>query len=198
MRSSSAGELRGKVVMIDRRVAEHLHLVFGGREDWAVVGGHAANLYRAEARFTVDTDVLISLGRRSMEDVAKTMVEAGWVVRSMPKGGWLLRVSHPLLGAVDVIASETDYQQHALARARVTGFDGVQLRVLSVEDVVIHKLIAARFKDEADVEDILRTDPDFDEDYLAKWIDEWGVRDRYERVVSRLAAPRRPTGGNPR
>ena len=31
MRSSSAGELRGKVVMIDRRVAEHLHLVFGGK-----------------------------------------------------------------------------------------------------------------------------------------------------------------------
>ena len=63
--------------MIDRRVAEHLDLVFGGRADWAVVGGHAANLYRAEARFTVDTDVLISLGRRSMEDVARTMAE--WI-----------------------------------------------------------------------------------------------------------------------
>ena len=183
--------------MIDRLVAEHLNLVFGGRADWAVVGGHAANLYRAEARFTVDTDVLVSLGRRSMEDVAKTMAEAGWVVRSMPKGGWLLRVSHPLLGAVDVIASETEYQEHALARARVTGFDGVELRALSVEDVLIHKLIAARFKDEADVEDILRTDPDFDEEYLTKWIDEWGVRDRYERVVRRTAASRRPGGGSP-
>ena len=183
--------------MIDRRVAEHLNLVFGGRADWAVVGGHAANLYRAEARFTVDTDVLISQGRRSMEDVAKKMVEAGWGVQSMPQGGWLLRVSHPLLGAVDVIASETDYQEHALARARVTRFDGVELRALSVEDVLIHKLIAARFKDEADVEDILRTDPDLDRDYLAKWIDEWGIRDRYERIVARIAAPRQPGGGSP-
>ena len=70
------------------------------------------------------------------------------------------------------------------------------MRTLSLDDVLIHKLIAARFKDEADVEDILRTGPDFDDDYLAKWIDEWGVRDRYEGVVRRIAASRQSGGGS--
>ena len=43
--------------MIDESLAAHLHAVFGEGSDWAVVGGHAANLYRHDARTTVDTDI---------------------------------------------------------------------------------------------------------------------------------------------
>ncbi|MDE0691142.1 MAG: hypothetical protein OXI55_02730 [Gammaproteobacteria bacterium] len=84
-----------------------------------------------------------------------------------------------------MIASETEYQRTALARTKVTMFGSIALRSLAVEDVLIHKLIAGRYKDEADVDDILRTDPLLDEDYLCKWLDEWGVRERYERIKRR-------------
>lgn len=172
--------------MIDRELALHLHALFGDEPDWAVIGGHAANLYRSEMRATVDTDVLVAVTKRSMQQNASAMVEQGWSVRSRPDGDWLLRIWHPQLGAVDMIAAETGYQATALARARVTEFDGIPLRALAVEDVLIHKMIAGRFKDEADVEDILRTGPDMDEDYLRHWLEEWKVQDRYARVAARL------------
>ena len=77
------------------------------------------------------------------------------------------------------------YQDEALTRAKVTTFGNIPLRALAVEDVIIHKLIADRYKDEADVDDILRTNPKLDETYLGKWLDEWGVRERYERIWAR-------------
>ena len=171
--------------MIDESLAAHLHALFGDGDDWAVVGGNAANLYRRDARVTVDTDVLISLGRRTMQNVREELARRGWAVSSMPDGGWLLRVVNARYGSLDVIASETDYQQAALARAKVTMFGDIALRALAVEDVLIHKLIADRYKDEADVDDILRTNPALDETYLYKWLDEWGVRERYERIARR-------------
>ena len=171
--------------MIDEILAAHLHAVFGEGADWAVVGGHAANLYRHDARATVDTDILVSLDRRTMEEVREMLSQGGWAVRSMPEGGWLLRVAHPRYGSLDVIASETEYQRAALARAKVTKFGDIPLRALAVEDVIIHKLIAGRYKDEADVDDILRANPVFDRTYLSKWLDEWGVRERFERIARR-------------
>ena len=171
--------------MIDNSLAVHLHALFGDGADWAVVGGHAANLYRRDARATVDVDVLVSTDRRSMAELREALAQVGWAMRSMPEGGWLLRVVHPRYGSLDVIASETDYQRTALARAKVTRFGDIPLRALAVEDVIIHKLIADRYKDEADVHDILRTDPVLDRDYLGKWLDEWGLRERYERIARR-------------
>ncbi|MDE0008222.1 MAG: hypothetical protein F4Y86_07195 [Gammaproteobacteria bacterium] len=172
--------------MLDEALARYLHELFGTSSDWAVIGGHAANLYRTETRATVDTDVLVAAAGRSMRTIADAMVQDGWSIRSMPNGDWLVRVKHPLLGAVDIIAAETEYQSTALSRARLTRFGGVPLRALAVEDVLIHKMIAGRFKDEADVEDILRADPDMDEDYLKHWLTEWEIQDRFARVAGRL------------
>ena len=82
-------------------------------------------------------------------------------------------------------SSATDYQQAALARAKATMFGNIPLRALAVEDVLIHKLIADRYKDDADVDDILRTNPALDETYMSKRLDEWGLRDHYERIARR-------------
>ena len=81
--------------MIDGSLAAHLCALFGDSDDWAVVGGNAANLYRRDARATVDTDVLVSLGRRTMQDIRDFLAREGWAVRSMPEGDWLLRVVRP-------------------------------------------------------------------------------------------------------
>lgn len=64
--------------MIDGSLAAHLCALFGDSDDWAVVGGNAANLYRRDARATVDTDVLVSLGRRTMQDIRDFLAREGW------------------------------------------------------------------------------------------------------------------------
>ena len=173
--------------MIDKSLAEFLDGLFGRDSGWSVVGAHAANIYRREPRFTLDVDLLVSLGSRSMEEAATAFVERDWTVRAMDPEGWLLRVSHPEFGHMDVIASETPYQDEALRRARCVDLgDGLTAHVLSAEDVIIHKLIADRAKDDADIEDILHAAPALDWDYLNKWFDAWELRERFDKLVARM------------
>ena len=175
--------------MIDCSVAMFLDELFGTDCRWSVVGGHAANVYRRESRLTMDVDLLVALGTRSMRDTAAAFVDNGWTIRTMDPQGWLLRVTHPNFGDMDVIASETAYQAEALRRARPVDLGhGRFVRVLSPEDVIIHKLIADRAKDDADIEDILCGDCVLDWDYLHAWFDAWELRERFERVVRRLRA----------
>lgn len=175
--------------MINRLMVELLDDLFGADSGWALAGAHAANVYRRELRFTKDVDLLVSLGSRSMSDAAAALNERGWTVRSMVPDGWLLRVSHPEFGYMDLIASETPYQDEALRRSPAVDLgEGSSAHVLSVEDVMIHKLIANRAKDDADVEDILRNfpSPSLDWEYLDRWFDAWNLRGRFERIEERM------------
>lgn len=173
--------------MIDGSLAGFLDELFGVDAGWSVVGGHAANVYRRESRFTMDVDLLVALGSQSMGDVAAAFIAHDWTVKSMDPEGWLLRVSHAEFGHLDVIASETPYQEEALRRSRVVELGhGRSAPVLSPEDVIVHKLIADRAKDDADIEDILQADLALEWDYLDRWIDAWQLRGRYERIIRRM------------
>ena len=122
-----------------------------------------------------------------MHDAAADLTKQGWTVRAMMPDGSLLRVSHPEFGHMDVIASETQYQEEALRRSRPVDLgEGLSARVLSVEDVIVHKLIANRAKDDADVEDILRAGIPIDRRYLDDWFEAWDLRTRFENIVARM------------
>jgi len=154
---------------------------------WALVGGHAANIYRDELRLTTDYDVLVFLGFALMENVAADMERAGWRVRQRIAEGWLLRADHADYGKLDVIATGTEYQEVALSRAiDMEMADSVTVKALAVEDVLIHKLIANRDKDDWDVKSILRAKPKLDCNYLRDWISFWDVNDRYQRLRNQI------------
>ena len=155
---------------------------------WAIVGAHAANFYRDDIRSTSDVDVLVSLGAARLRELADVLAEAGWRIRRLYPDDWLLRVVHPNFGAVDVIAAGVEYQETALARAQPKVFpNGGTARVLAVEDVIIHKLIANRAQDEADVVSILATNTAMDEDYLGAWTEFWEIADRYENCLAKAS-----------
>ena len=173
--------------MIDKGLVELLDGLFDPDSGWAVAGGHAADVYRLESRFTEDLFLLVSLGSRSMRDAASGLTKRDWTVRVMMSDGWLLRVSHPEFGYMYVIASETRYQDEAPRRSRAVDLGkGLSARVLSVEDVIVHELIANRAKDDADIEDILRAGPSLDWRYLDDWFDAWDLRERFENIVARM------------
>ena len=148
---------------------------------WALVGGHAANIHRDEVRLTMDYDVLVSLGGVSMADLAADMERDGWQVRQRVGEGWLLRAEHAVHGKLDLIATGMEYQEIALSRAIDMRLpEGAVVKVMAVEDVLIHKLIASRDKDDWDVRSILRTKPRLDCEYLRQWMAFWEVEARYE------------------
>jgi hypothetical protein len=136
-----------------------------------LIGAHAANRYRLESRHTVDVDFLAS----SLAGAAEVLRSAGCTVREVSEGGDPYLLSARIDSTViDVLLAETDYQRSAMRRA-VNG-------VLTVEDVIIHKLIAGRPRDIDDIQSILSTGRKIDESFVLENAQEWGVVDRWEEV----------------
>lgn len=142
------------------------------------VGALAAMRYRLEPRITTDLDFLV----RSLDGVAEAAEELGLQCRLMAQPG-----GEPYLAfirgegvAVDVMKSETEYQDEAMRRA-VDGW-------LTVEDVIVHKLIAWRPKDQDDIASILANRPSLDETYIRRWAEEWQVTARWAEARRRWMA----------
>lgn len=148
---------------------------------WALLGGVASNLYRDRPRLTQDVDVTIEIDLARWSELALRLRADGWTIR--PEIEYpdvvLLRASDRL--AVDVLVAKTAYQRTALDRALDHTIDpDVKIPVLAVEDVIIHKLIAGRHTDIDDIERILAAAPAMDDVYLQRWIQEWGLEERWE------------------
>ena len=134
-----------------------------------LIGALAALEYRSTPRLTTDVDFLVS----SLDGVAEAFRADGYDVQVMAEPGGSPYVvfirGHGF--KVDALAIETEYQ--AEAHARASG------GVLTVEDVLIHKLIAWRAKDQDDIASILATRPVLDETYIASWVSQWQVDERW-------------------
>jgi hypothetical protein len=76
--------------------------------------------------------------------------------------------------SVDILLPVIEYQGEALARA----VD----HVLTVEDVIIHKLIAWRLRDRDDIRSIREAGVPLDRAYLETWIAEWDLGERWSAV----------------
>lgn len=158
--------------------------------DWAVVGGVAANVYRAAARTTFDVDLMVSVDHASIAALAESAELQGWRIHYLHPDGRMVRISHDEMAFADLIAVETAYQRGALARARPEPFTGdLTVRVLAVEDVIVHKLLAGRPRDDDDIAAILAAREPMDVDYLERWMQAWAVADRLTALRKRLALP---------
>lgn len=158
--------------------------------DWAVLGAVAANVYRGAARTTFDLDLMVTVDHASIAAIAESAELEGWHIRYLHPDGAMVRISHDELGAADLIAVETDYQRVALVRARSEKLPGgLTARVLAVEDVIVHKLIANRPRDVADIAEILEAQVPMDVDYLAHWMQAWGVTDRLAAIRESYGLP---------
>lgn len=150
---------------------------------WALLGGVAANLYRDRPRLTQDVAATIEIDRSRWPTLAARVRADGWTLR--PESEYpdviLLRGASRL--AVDILLAKTEYQRGALDRAVPQHLArGATVPVLTCEDIIIHKLIAGRHTDIDDIERMLAAEPALDLAYLERWIDAWGVRDRWEQI----------------
>ena len=174
--------------MIDGSLAAFLDGLFGVDAGWSVVGGHAANVYRRESRFTMDVDLLVALGSQSMGDVAAAFIAHDWTVKSMDSRR--LAVARIARGVRPSgrhrFGNAPTRKKHCVDHGSLNSVMDDPPPVLSPEDVIVHKLIADRAKDDADIEDILQADLALDWDYLDRWIDAWELRGRFERIIQRM------------
>ena len=155
---------------------------------WALAGGLAANRYRRSPRHTDDVDLLLADTGPGLDVLESTLTAAGWSLHRADPAGELLRARHSELGPVDLLIAGTAYQHEALRRAHVeveTVPGAGTVPTLTVEDVIVHKLIAGRYRDLADIKEILEGKPSLQEAYIERWAEFWEVLDRWHQLRAR-------------
>jgi len=131
---------------------------------------------------TEDVDVLIDDVGLDLGALEQTLRGRGWAVSRADPLGELVRLRHPTFGIADILVAGTDYQRESIARSHAEQLDGKPIPVLRVEDVIVHKLIAGRAQDLADIEAILATRQAFDRGYVERWAQFWELEDRWRQI----------------
>ena len=84
---------------------------------------------------------------------------------------------------LDLFLVTTAYQKEAFSRRRLVPFLGAQRWMITVEDLILHKLLANRRKDQLDVDELLRLNPSMDMSYMKRWSVELGVQERLDQAL---------------
>jgi predicted nucleotidyltransferase len=142
---------------------------------YMVIGGQAVLLY-GEPRLTRDIDITVGMGvdgldrikkitravgLRSLVEKEKEFVEQTMVLPTIDKKSDI---------RVDFIFSFSPYERQAIERARDVKLGHSFVRFASLEDVVIHKIIAGRARDLEDVKSVLLKNRKYDSVYIERWL----------------------------
>lgn len=142
------------------------------RLPWAYAGAVAANRYRLTARHTGDVDILVAFE----PTLTAVLSERSWdltVAADPGSAPYLIRARKHL--SVDFIVANTEYQDVALRRATE--------HYLTVEDVIVHKLIAGRPRDVDDIRSIVAAGREVDTGYIKEWAEAWVVSDLWRELA---------------
>ncbi len=185
---------------LSRPMAELMALFERMQVRHAVMGGIAVRAYGIP-RPTFDVDFTIAIERPRLVELYQAVTALGYAVPEEYAKGWtdqvagmpLIRFRLYLEGRsvdVDVFLAESAFQEQLLSRRRRSVVDDRPVWLVSPEDLVLLKLIAARPRDILDVGDVLFTQGQLDTVYMRTWATKLGVLDRLERAL--LDANRTP------
>ena len=142
---------------------------------YMIIGGQAV-LYYGEPRFTKDIDIALGADTETLGKVLSltAKLELNFLVKEVEdfvKKTMVLPTQDRSTGIrVDFIFSRSLYERQAIDRARNARFGAVSVKIASLEDVVIHKIVAGRPRDMEDVKNMLLKNPDYDKGYITHWL----------------------------
>jgi hypothetical protein len=143
-----------------------------------VIGGQAVLLY-GEPRLTRDIDITLGMGVGELNKLKETISSLGLKIlverdEEFVERNMVLPTLDEKSGIrVDFIFSFSPYEKQAIERAKDIKLGRSLVRFASLEDVVIHKVIAGRARDLEDIKSILLKNQKYDSDYIEKWLKEF-------------------------
>ena len=124
--------------------------------EYLVIGGYAVS-FHGFSRFTAGIDVWIALDQSNVARVVKALERFGFVHGEASEGlflkpGNIVRIGMPpmrieIMNQIDGLNFESSYQAREMVRV-----DGVELPMISKDDLIINKRASNRQKDRADLE----------------------------------------------
>lgn len=148
------------------------------RIPYMIIGGQAVLVY-GEPRLTRDIDVTVGLDANRTDTIVALARELGLGIRVEHPGEFVRDTmvlpceDTPTGIPVDFIFSHSPYEAEALSRVRRVIVGSSEVAFASLEDLIIHKLIAGRPRDLEDVRIILLKNRTYDRAYVAKWLVEF-------------------------
>jgi hypothetical protein len=143
-----------------------------------VIGGVAAS-FLGRPRLTQDIDALVILDEDQWSVAVANAAQYGIVPRidgaiEFARRARVLLLRHTESGIdIDVSLGGLVFEQTAITRSTVHDMAGVQVRLPSVEDLIVMKAIAHRPKDMQDIEGLLAAHPDVDLHAIRQWVREF-------------------------
>jgi hypothetical protein len=148
----------------------------------ALLGGLAMAVWK-HPRNTRDVDVLVDVTNIELGKLLDSVAQAGMKLKRQPPvlqigNQRIIQLLYQSAGSfldiqIDLLLADGDYQKAALARRVPAKLPGCaqEIAVLSCEDLIIHKLLAGRIIDRADVAALLRLNRQgLDLAYLRAWL----------------------------
>jgi predicted nucleotidyltransferase len=144
---------------------------------YAIIGGLAVQFW-GQPRLTDDVDLTISVPIEDAEGVVRLLVER-FVSRCSDPVGFARRTRVVLIHAsngcpVDISLALPGYEDEVMCRAVNYEIEpGKVVRLCSAEDLIIHKAVAGRPQDVADIEGVIyRQEDALDVSYIRLWLRE--------------------------
>ena len=154
---------------------------------YALAGGWAYSAL-VEPRATTDIDLLILLDPPSREQIQALVSSLfdSTIIRPSPmvfQGISIWRIVGIRSGqevVIDFLLADSAYLRTALERRHTVPFGALQVPMLSLEDLIILKMVAGRLQDRADLEKIRAREADLRVDwtYVERWKTMLGLADR--------------------
>lgn len=167
------------------------------RIEYAVMGGFAVRIYGIP-RPTYDVDLTIVIDRARLNELYDEIEREGFTVPAEYRTGWIdnvggmpfvrfrLYVEENAID-VDLFLAESAFQRELIHRRQRETLDDHDIWIVTVEDLILLKLIANRPRDLLDIQDVRFMHGQLDEDYLRTWADLLQIRDRLEAVLAQPA-----------
>jgi hypothetical protein len=165
------------------------------RVPYMIMGGIAVSIWGIP-RATYDIDVTLSVDESELLRAMTACRDAGFAIdppfergfRDVLAGMQKITIEWwtpaPRRVEVDVFLVTTDYQRAAFARRVRARLEGREAWVLSPADLILHKLIAGRPKDLADIQNLLAVQGVPDRDYLEACAADLGVGEELRTALA--------------
>ena len=164
---------------------------------YMVIGGQAVLLY-GEPRLTKDIDITLGADLDRLSDLLSLLQSIQLKPLADPdtftRKTMVLPCSDPSTGIrIDLIFSFSPYEQQALTRVKPVKIGETTVRFASVEDLIIHKMIAGRSRDLEDVKNVWLKNPAMDLPYIRHWLQDFAAAihepyvERFEQILRESA-----------
>lgn len=178
--------------MIEKLIKKIAKCLDDDNISYMIIGGQAVLLY-GSPRLTRDIDITLGVDTDRFALIKNICKKSG--LKILPKNPEKFASETKVLPAeepnirirVDFIFSFTPYEQQAINRTQIVDIDNYHVKFASREDLIIHKMLAARAIDEEDVKNILIKNKNLiDFKYIKKWLEQFCNIPGYEGILKKF------------